>query len=336
MNRSTLASILSVILFSALAAGLSACAEDRGEAAAEPQATQPATETAVATPPPAALTEVQAEPAPTTETPAPAEPAAPLAGYSHPESVAPHAGKLYVSNLGAQLTPTEQDGDGYILVASGDGDTSHARRFEVEAPLHAPKGLMVWNNALYLTDVNKVYGFDLNDHSLLFAVEPGLQHPDEPQPRFLNDIVAENQRSFFVSATDTNTLYRIVNDFVPAIFKLDIDTALKGPNGLAYDANNNQLYIAGWGTDNQNNGELGVVDLNSPAPHKYTRLGEHSGHLDGLVKIGDQLIYSDWVDFAKSGHLYSYKLSSGETANSASKRLPAPLISASAPTAVSC
>lgn len=232
-------------------------------------------------------------------------------GFAHPESSVSYNGKLYTSNVGAALKPTEKDADGYILVSGEDGSTEGAEKFEVDAYLHAPKGMMVWNDALYVTDVNYIYGFDLNDHSLVFAVEPGLQHPDDPQPQFLNDIVAEDDSSFLVSATDTNTIYRVTNDFVPAIFKLDIDTALKGPNGLAYDAENKKLYIAGWGTDNQPNGELGVVDLNTE-PHKYTRLGEHSGHLDGLVKVGDQLIFTDWVDFEKSGNVHSYDLSSGE------------------------
>lgn len=233
--------------------------------------------------------------------------------YAHPESIVLHGDKMYVSNVGAQLTPTELDSDGYILITSSDGNLENAIKLETKDPLHAPKGMMYWNDALFVTDVNHIYGFKLEDNSTIFKVEPGLQHPDEPQPKFLNDIVAENDSSFFVTATDTNTIYRVTNDFVPAIFRLDIEGELKGPNGLAYDSQNKKLYIAGWGTDNQANGELGVIDLSGEQPYKYTRLGEHSGHLDGLVKVGDILYFSDWVNFETSGVIYSYNLSSGET-----------------------
>ena len=291
MKKHTLALLLSA----ALAGGLSACSKD------EPEQKNIA---------PEVKTEATASEAPAEVTPTAPAPA--LGGFASPESIAAHGDKLYISNIGAQVKPTEKDADGYILVTDAEGNTEGSEKFEVDAYLHAPKGMMVWNDALYVTDINYIYGFDINDHSLIFAVEPGLQHPDEPQPQFLNDIVAEDDVSFFVSATDTHAIYRITNDFVPAIFKLDITGELKGPNGLHYDAENKMLYVASWGSNDQNNGELGVIDMNTK-PHKYTRLGEHSGHLDGLVKSGDKLIFSDWVNFEKSGQLYSYDLISKKT-----------------------
>ena len=235
-----------------------------------------------------------------------------IKGFASPESIAVHGDKLYISNIGAAAKPTEKDADGFILVTDAMGNAEGAEKFEVDAYLHAPKGIMVWNDALYVTDINYIYGFDINDHSLVFAVEPGLQHPDDPQPQFLNDIAALDDTSFFVSATDTNTIYRITNDFVPAIFKLETTAELKGPNGLHYDAESKMLYVAGWGTNEQNNGELGVIDMNTK-PHTYTRLGDHNGRLDGLLKSGDKLIFSDWIDFENSGQLYSYDLNSKET-----------------------
>lgn len=233
--------------------------------------------------------------------------------FAHPESAIVHGDKIYITNLGAALKPTEKDGDGFIKVMDLSASEDSAELFTIDSYLHAPKGTMVWGGALYVADVNYIYGFDLAEgHSLVFAVEPGLQHPDDPQPKFLNGLTVKDDTSFFVSATDTNVIYRITNDFVPAIYKMEISDELKGPNGLAYDAEANKLYVAGWGTNDQANGELGVIDLNTPPPHSYTRLGTHSGRLDGLVKVGEKLYFSDWVDFKKSGHIYSYDLASGK------------------------
>ena len=299
MKKHTLALFLSA----ALAGSISACSKSEPEPPSVENIENVESEVNVET---AAVSEPVLEEAPE-EAPAPT-----IKGFASPESIAVHGDKLYISNIGAALKPTEKDADGFILVTDAMGSAEGSEKFEVDAYLHAPKGIMVWNDALYVTDINYIYGFDINDHSLVFAVEPGLQHPDDPQPQFLNDIVAEDDSSFFVSATDTNTIYRITNDFVPAIFKLETTAELKGPNGLHYDAQNKMLYVAGWGTNQQNNGELGVIDMNTK-PHTYTRLGEHSGRLDGLLKSGDKLIFSDWVDFEQSGQLYSYDLNSKQT-----------------------
>ena len=300
MKKHTLALFLSA----ALAGSLTACSKD------EPEQKEPEVKVE------AAVSEQAVEAAPATPPPA-------LGGFASPESIVARGDKLYISNIGPQVKPTEKDADGYILVTDAEGNAEGSEKFEVDAYLHAPKGMMVWNDALYVTDINYIYGFDINDHSLIFAVEPGLQHPDDPQPQFLNDLVAEDDLSFFVSATDTNSIYRITNDFVPAIFKLDIAGELKGPNGLHYDAESKILYVASWGTNEQNNGELGMIDMNAK-PYKYTRLGEHSGHLDGLVKSGDKLIFSDWVNFEKSGQLYSYDLNSKATTQLTTEALGGP------------
>lgn len=301
---------LALLISTVLASGLSACSNDNTDNA-ETQITAAIADT------PAPVKKVieektlseQAEDT-TATTDSPAE--EPLA-FAHPESVVLHADKMYISNVGKNLAPTEKDEDGFVLITDADGKLDTASKLDIKTKLHAPKGMMVSNNVLYLTDINFVYGFNLEDNAQVFAVEPGLQHPDDPQPQFLNDIVAESDKAFFVSATDTNTIYRISNDFVPAIFRLEIDGELTGPNGLAYDAENKKLYVAGWGTNNQANGELGVIDLSGEKPFKYTRLGKHSGHLDGLVHVGDFLYFSDWVDFEKSGLIYRYNLKSGET-----------------------
>jgi hypothetical protein len=300
MKKHTLALFLSA----ALAGSLTACSKG------EPEQKEPEVKVE------AAVSEQAVEAVPAMPPPA-------LGGFASPESIVARGDKLYISNIGPQVKPTEKDADGYILVTDAEGNAEGSEKFEVDTYLHAPKGMMVWNDALYVTDINYIYGFDINDHSLIFAVEPGLQHPDDPQPQFLNDLVAEDDLSFFVSATDTNSIYRITNDFVPAIFKLDIAGELKGPNGLHYDAESKILYVASWGTNEQNNGELGMIDMNAK-PYKYTRLGEHSGHLDGLVKSGDKLIFSDWVNFEKSGQLYSYDLNSKATTQLTTEALGGP------------
>jgi hypothetical protein len=296
--------ILALFLSAALAGSLTACSKG------EPEQKEPEVKVE------AAVSEQAVEAVPAMPPPA-------LGGFASPESIVARGDKLYISNIGLQIKPTEKDADGYILVTDAEGNAEGSEKFEVDTYLHAPKGMMVWNDALYVTDINYIYGFDINDHSLIFAVEPGLQHPDDPQPQFLNDLVAEDDLSFFVSATDTNSIYRITNDFVPAIFKLDIAGELKGPNGLHYDSESKILYVASWGTNEQNNGELGMIDMNAK-PYKYTRLGEHSGHLDGLVKSGDKLIFSDWVNFEKSGQLYSYDLNSKATTQLTTEALGGP------------
>lgn len=85
-----------------------------------------------------------------------------IEGFSHPESItADSTGKIFVSNIGAALEPTAKDGDGFITELSADGAVIE-RFFTPKGALNAPKGLAAINDVLYVADIDRIVGFNLN------------------------------------------------------------------------------------------------------------------------------------------------------------------------------
>ena len=65
-----------------------------------------------------------------------------------------------------------------------------------DAKLNAPKGLAIVAGKLYVADIDRIIGFDLETHARAFeAVLPG------DGPALLNDIAVENHQQLIVTDT---------------------------------------------------------------------------------------------------------------------------------------
>lgn len=206
-------------------------------------------------------------------------------GFQQPESAlaAPAGDVIYVSNINGN--PGEKNGRGYISRLNANGEPD---QHEWVTGLNAPKGMGWYDNRLYVADIDRVVVIDAEDGTVL------NEYPVKGA-QFLNDITVDDSGRVYISDMLGNALYRIENGNLVLWLKSD---ALTHPNGLT--VHNGALIVAAWGTpmaadfSTQTPGSLLSIDLNTR--HIQTLPGgEHLGNLDGLVRVGDGYIISDWM-----------------------------------------
>lgn len=152
--------------------------------------------------------------------------------------------------------------------------------------LNGPKGMVVIKNTLYVTDIDKVLGFDLKTAKQVFSLDMA-----DTKSVFINDIAVKDNGTLFVSASDINAIF-VININKKSYEKLAID-APKGVNGLCYETKAKTLWLNSMGESGD--GELGrVTDLSSD-PTYETISSARKGTLDGLqIPEKGLILYSDW------------------------------------------
>lgn len=223
-----------------------------------------------------------------------------LDAFSHPESAVATDSYLYVSNIGAKMQPTAKDGDGFISKVKKNGDIEKLRFLPKSDSLNAPKGVTVIDNTLYVTDIDRILGFDLDSGDMVFELAIS-------EAQFLNDIVAKDPQTLFVSDSNAGQIARIHVDQNSYAF-LDLPT-MNGPNGLALTDDKTTLYCVGFGADNNPNGPIYRINLD-PLSHEI--IGDYKGYLDGAQYHNGMLYFSDWIAFEKKGVIKKLNPNSGK------------------------
>lgn len=196
-------------------------------------------------------------------------------GFEAPESVLhdPEGGRLFVSNIGGEMTAN--DGNGYISVLGLDGKVI-AQRFATG--LDAPKGMALAGGRLYVSDIDRLVAIDPATGAIVGT------WPAEGAA-FLNDIAADGDR-VYVSDIALNRIYALEDDALTLWLE---DPALEHPNGL--EVADGKLYVAAWGQGMREDGttetpgRLLAVDLATKAVAPLGA-GAPVGNLDGLRPDG--------------------------------------------------
>lgn len=222
-----------------------------------------------------------------------------ITGLDHPESVCRSGKFYYVSNLGKELKPSEKDGDGYISKVSLAGKLVEQSFLPKEEKLNAPKGLVAIGNILYLTDVDRVLGYNVDTKAKVFEISI-------PDATFLNDPVVINKTTLWVSQTDKNKILSI--DLKAKSFTY-LAPEISGPNGLALSTDKKSVFCVGYGSDSKPNGEVFKIDI---ATQKSEKIASYQGYLDGVFQHGNQLYFSDWKAFEVKGELEVLNLDTKE------------------------
>lgn len=174
-------------------------------------------------------------------------------GFAIPESVRydPDRDRYYVSNVNAHAT--RADDNGFISILDADGAVVE-RRFiaggQRGATLHAPKGLALSGDELWVTDVTVLRSFDRASGVPRRTVDLGPHGAV-----FLNDVTVAPEGVLFVSDTSfvfgddgkvtrggTDRVYRV--DRAGAVSVAVAEARLEGPNGVFWDGRSHQLLIA--------------------------------------------------------------------------------------------
>lgn len=216
-----------------------------------------------------------------------------IAGFSTPESVIHDsvADFYFVSNIAGN--PSAKDNNGFISRVRPDGGVDSLRFVSGGrngVTLHAPKGMAITGDTLWVTDIDVVRGFDRSTGRPVATVTLG------PQARFLNDLAVGPDGALF--ATETGIRISAAGAMEPtgldAVFRIQgrrgaraiRDSALSAPNGITWSA-----------------GRMLIASARDSALHAWTeggtleRIGNTAGGADGLDVLADgRIIGSSWAD----------------------------------------
>jgi hypothetical protein len=199
-----------------------------------------------------------------------------LSGFDAPESVLldRQNAVLYVSSMNGKAS--DKDANAYISKLSVEGKVLEKKWI---SGLNAPKGMGIYEGKLYVADIDEILEFDIKTGEM-------AQRYRVPDALFLNDIAIDDRGDVYVSHTfGFSAIYKLAKGKVSLWLK---DQKLNAPNGLwlAKDA----LYIATWGETTL--GKLAKVTLTDKS---IQDISGPIGNLDGIVKVADDFIVSDWV-----------------------------------------
>ncbi|HVD98518.1 MAG TPA: hypothetical protein VNB90_09970 [Cytophagaceae bacterium] len=189
-----------------------------------------------------------------------------------PESVLFDKGRniIYVANINGK--PDGKDKNGFISKLTPDGKIE---TLEWVKGLDAPKGMGVFKNKLYVTDITKLVEIDIDKGKVVKTYEV-------PGAVFLNDVTVDTAGLVYFSDSETNKIHTLSNGKVSTW----LDKDLSKPNGLL--AENNRLLLASMG-----NAEFSALDLSSKA---NTVIAKEIGAGDGVAYFGKpgHYVVSDW------------------------------------------
>ncbi|WP_067830025.1 SMP-30/gluconolactonase/LRE family protein [Nocardia inohanensis] len=217
--------------------------------------------------------------------PAPIAKTAVLEGFSAPESVHFAGNRVFVSNMGT-ADPQVKDGDGFLSELTADGSVVEAKALprEGDPVLNAPKGMAHIGNNLYVADVDRIVGYDMDTREQVFVAAMG-------KAGLLNDIAVLNPTTLLVTDTMAASVYRL--DLETRQFAL-LSKGMSGANGIAVDPAGQVAYVAALGVD-FGGGNVYRLDLTAETVTPV-RFGTLFGIYDGVaIRPNGDAVVSDWV-----------------------------------------
>jgi sugar lactone lactonase YvrE len=211
-------------------------------------------------------------------------------GLEQPESVVqdPATGVLYVSNIAGAIM--QKDGNGFIAKLRPDGTIIDRKWVK---GLNGPTGLALHERSLYVADIDELVEINAASGEIV------KRYPAKGAI-FLNDVVAGEDGTVYVSDTPMNTIWRLKDGYFEPWLA---DDTLNGPNGLLVQ--DGKLIVASFGKlpsegQKQELGGLYAIDVEKQS---VSKLGDSEaiGNLDGLqaLEAGVYLV-TDWA----AGGLY--------------------------------
>ena len=209
--------------------------------------------------------------------------------YDAPDQAIWHAKTRtwFVSNLGGGIS-LKKDNYGWITQTDQKGNVIHECWIGKMDGMHAPSGMTITEDYLYVCDREGVFEINIADRKVnnFFSITGAA---------FINDITIADNGDLFVSDFFGNKIYKLPKATrIPEIW-LETDQ-LKTPDGLYIDKNN--LIVASWGKlsnpetfETSELGDLLSIDLKTK---KIEILISKIGNLEGITKAGKYYYLTDW------------------------------------------
>lgn len=144
--------------------------------------------------------------------------------------------RFLVSNIGGRAP--DEDRNGFITAISADGQEVDPRAYttaSIGAELNSPKGMDIAGDVLYVADLDRVIGIDLETGRAVLDLKI-------PDARFLYDVEVTDGGAIYVSDTETQAIYRVHPGHGLAT-RLATEGELHAPAGLL-DAGSHRLWVA--------------------------------------------------------------------------------------------
>ena len=202
----------------------------------------------------------------------------------------------FVSNINGN--PSAKDGNGFIARVDA-GNTSAVTKLaeggKSGVTLNAPKGMAIVGDTLWVADIDAVRAFNKRTGAPIATVD---LRPMKAE--FLNDVVAGPDGSIYV--TDTGIRFDATGGMThpgqDQIFKITgrkatvaikSDSALKAPNGIAWDGANSRFILGPF----NDKGVSAWKDGDSTV----TAVGSGPGGYDGVEVLADgRILVTSWAD----------------------------------------
>ncbi len=214
-------------------------------------------------------------------------------GFTQPEAVRydPEQDIYFVSNWGPGSYDAK-DNNGFIARMSPDGKITQLQFIaggKGGVTLHAPRGMYITGDTLWVADADAVRGFNRKTGAPLATANFSAY-----KLGFLNDVAADADGEY-VTDTGTNTIYRIANGKVTVAIQ---DKTLGGPNGITWDAAKRRFIVVPYGGDS-------VIRAWAPGSKTLTVVGKSTSNMfDGVeVLPGGAILASSQGDSAL--HLFT-------------------------------
>jgi len=222
-----------------------------------------------------------------------ARPIATPGGFMQPEAVRydPDQDVYFVSNWGKGEADAK-DNNGFISRMTPDGAVERPRFIAggtAGATLHAPRGMTIVGDTLWVVDADAVRGFNRRTGAPLATADFTAF-----KLGFLNDIAAAPD-ALYLTDTGTNKIYRIAGGRITVALQ---DTALGGPNGITWDAAGRRFVVVAYGGDS-------VIRAWTAGSKSLSVIGKSTGaKYDGVeVLSGDRVLVASQKD--SSLHLFA-------------------------------
>jgi sugar lactone lactonase YvrE len=193
--------------------------------------------------------------------------------FDVPESVCfdPERNIIYVSNIVGD--PADKDGEGFISRLNPDGTVAELKWID---GLHAPKGMGVIRNFLYVADITDVVVINIDENKV-------VEMYNIPEAVFLNDISVGPDGLVYVSDSRTSKIHLIRNGSLETFLEGD---PLNGPNGLFCEEE--FMMLASSGAE-----EFRKIEMNTK---EVSMVASGIGHGDGVVRDANgNYIVSNWA-----------------------------------------
>jgi len=166
------------------------------------------------------------------------------AAFTQPEAVRydPDQDVYFVSNWGPG-SPEAKDNNAFISRMTPEGKVDQLKFIAGGTngvTLHAPRGMTIVGDTLWVVDADAVRGFNRRTGAPLATADFSAF-----KLGFLNDIAA-GPDALYVTDTGTDHLYRIAGGRVTVAVQ---NPALGSPNGITWDAANHRFIIVPWAGD---------------------------------------------------------------------------------------